>query len=224
MTRGRKRDRPVDRQLAGACLAADHARKRPCPDLRVARCHQFRSWRHLHARRLSRLHDRARWRILAGVDRGSDPARTPWDCLRISGAASIAKSVAHRGRAGHAGPRHYPRADHYLLLWRRSAQRRCAANPVRIGHDSEFVLPGLSHLFDRDGSRIMRAAGALAQIHPLGVVCARGEPGSIGRAHDGHQCRPAQSVGDQPQRRVRRRRRRAGWSLSFDRSREWMSR
>jgi hypothetical protein len=90
-----------------------------------------------------------------------------------------------------AGPRYYPGTDHHLLLRRRCAQRRCAANPVRIGYGPEPVLSGLSHLPDRDGSRIVRAAGAMAQIHSLRVVCARSESGSIRRAHDGHQCRPA---------------------------------
>src|SRR5713226_3934438 len=121
MTRGRQRDCAADRQFAGACLTADHARKRARPDLRAARCHQFRSWRDLHARRLSRLHGRARRRILAGVSRGAHPALFSRHRLRISGAAPPAESIAHRGRAGHPWPRHNPRTDHHLLLWRRCA-------------------------------------------------------------------------------------------------------
>src|SRR5260370_23214097 len=216
MTIGRQRDCAADRQFARACLTADHARKRARPDLRAARCHQFRSWRDLHARRLSWPHGRARRRILAGVSRGAHPARFSRHRGGISRAASPAESIAHRGRAGHPWPRHNPRTDHHLLLWRRCAQRRCAASPVRSGHGHEPVLSRLSDLPHRHGPGVVRASCLVAQIHVLGTIFPRGKPGSVRCAHDGPQCRSAQPAGDQSQCRIRRHSRRAGWSLSVD--------
>ncbi|MBR1192192.1 ABC transporter substrate-binding protein [Bradyrhizobium sp. AUGA SZCCT0160] len=86
MTGGRRRDRAVDRQFAGACLAADHARQRPRADLRAARRHQFRSRRDLHARRLSRLHR------LAGRRTGRDSA-DKFKGLVTSQGGTIAKTL-----------------------------------------------------------------------------------------------------------------------------------